>query len=481
MRLNVVFRYMGIVLLILAAFMAVSAGVSWYNDMDSSFYPLLLSALLTSLLGIMPLIFVERQPRISNKEGFGIVVGSWLMACIVGTFPYLIWGGEFSLVNAWFESVSGFTTTGASILNDVESLPRGLMFWRIASTWIGGMGVVMFALVILPTYGASRMMYSGGEISQLAKDNYHYRTKVVVRILMVVYVGLTAIFTLLLHGVGMCWFDALCHAMSSTATSGFSTHSASVAHFDSLAVELIMMTSLAISGIHFGLIYATVMGKRNNIFRSEVTRFYLSMLVVGSVLIALSLWVGRFYPTFWTSLRHGAFQFVSIVTTSGFATTDTTVWAPFAVMVLIFGSFVCACSGSTTGGLKVNRILLAFKMLRVQLRQRLHPNAVIRIRMDGIVQSGETLHGVSFFIVAYLLIIFAGTLLQALLGQDLMTAFSGSLASMSNVGPGFGDVGSMGNYGGLSSVSKLIHTTLMLLGRLEIFGLLQFFMFRWWK
>ena len=219
MRIDVVLRYVGIVMLFIAAFMLVSAGISCVSGMDSAFYPLLLSALLTALLGAFPLIFVGKRDQISNKEGFCIVVGSWLVACVVSMFPYLIWGGEFSLVNAWFESVSGFTTTGAQ-------------FWRFSTTWIGGMGVVMFALVVLPTMGRSKMTLSSLELSSLARDNYRYRAQMIVHVLLVVYVGLTALSTVMLKLSGMNWFDSLCHAMSACATSGFSTKNASVAYFN---------------------------------------------------------------------------------------------------------------------------------------------------------------------------------------------------------------------------------------------------------
>ena len=383
MRIDVVFRYVGIVLLFIAAFMLLSAGISCVSGMDSSFYPLLLSALLTILLGAFPLIFVGKRDQISNKEGFCIVVGAWLVACVVGMFPYLIWGGEFSLVNAWFESVSGFTTTGASVLTDVEALPRGLQFWRFSTTWIGGMGVVMFALVVLPTMGRSKMTLSNVEMSSLARDNYRYRAQMIVHVLLVVYVGLTAISTVMLKLSGMNWFDALCHAMSACATSGFSTKNASVAYFDSPLIETVLILTMGIAGMHFGLIYATVTGKRNNLFRSEVTRWYVGILLGCSVLIAVSLYAADIYPTLTSSFRHAAFQFFSLMTTTGFASADSNVWPPFAVILLMFGSIVCACAGSTTGGMKVNRLVLAGKMIRTQLQRQQHPNAVIRITALG--------------------------------------------------------------------------------------------------
>ena len=349
MRVNVILRYVGMIMLLLAFFMFVSAGISYVNHMDSAFYPLLLSALLTALLGGFPLIFVEKQDRITNKEGFCIVVGSWLLACVVGMFPYLIWGGEFSVINAWFETVSGFTTTGSSILQNVEALPRGLQFWRMSSTWVGGMGVVMFALVILPALGTSKMMLSSVEMSTLARDNYRYRAQMVVQILLFVYVGLTIFFTFMLKFAGMNWFDAVCHSMSACATSGFGTKNTSVAFYDSAMIDMVLIFAMGISGIHFGLIYATVTGKRNNIFRSEVTLFYLGMLILGSLLIALSLYIADIYPTFRSSLRFASFQFVSVTSTSGFATADSSLWTPFAIILLILGSLICACAGFHLG------------------------------------------------------------------------------------------------------------------------------------
>ncbi len=481
MRVDVVLRYIGIVMLFIAGFMLLSAGISWLNGMDSSFYPLLLAALLTALLGAFPLIFVEKKVQLSNKEGFCIVVGSWLVACIVGTFPYLIWGGEFTPVNALFESVSGFTTTGATVLTDVEALPRGMQFWRISSTWIGGMGVVMFALVILPSMGRSKMTLSNVELSTLAKDNYRYRTQIIVRILLVVYVGLTLLSTVALKLAGMEWFEALCHGMSASATSGFSTHNASIAHYNSPLIDTILIIVMATAGIHFGLIYATVTGKRNNIARSEVTRWYLGMLLSGGLVIAVSIYAAGLYPTFSASFRYGLFQFVSLVSTTGFATADTNLWTPLAVVILIFGSLVCGSAGSTSGGIKINRLVLAVKMMRARLKQQQHPNAVIRVRLDGVVQENEFLHTVMVFIVAYFILILAGTVFAALCGTDLTTAFTGSVAMLGNVGPGFGEVGSMNTYAELPGALKLFGSLLMLFGRLEIFGLIQLFFIKWWR
>lgn len=469
------------VMLFIAGFMLLSAGISWLGGMDSSFYALLLAALLTALLGAFPLIFVEKKEQLTNKEGFCVVVASWLVACVVGTFPYLIWGGEFSLVNALFESVSGFTTTGATVLTDIEVLPRGMQFWRISTTWIGGMGVVMFALVILPSLGKSKMTLSNVEMSSLAKDNFRYHTQLLMRLLLVVYLGLTVVSTLLLKMAGMTWFDALCHGMSACATSGFSTRNASIGYYDSAMIETILSFTMAVAGIHFGLIYATLTGKRSNLFRSEVTRWYVGMLLAGSVVIAVSLRLAGLYPAFTTAFRYASFQFVSLVSTTGFATADTNLWTPLAVVLLIFGSLVCACAGSTSGGLKINRILIACKMMKARIRRQQHPNAVIRIKLDGAMQENETVNSVMVFIVAYLMLTLAGTVVGTLFGIDLETSFTGSVACLGNVGPGFGEVGSLSNYSVLPSGMRIVCTLLMLLGRLEIFGLIQLFFMKWWR
>lgn len=481
MRGHVVIRYIGMVLQFIASFMLVSAFVSLLNGYDSAYYPLLLSSFLTALLGTFPLIFVDKVDEITTKEGYAIVVGSWFVACVVGMFPYLIWGGEFSFINAWFESVSGFTTTGASILDDIEFLPRGLLFWRASSAWIGGIGVVMFALVILPFMGKSRQTLSNVEMSSIAKDNFHYRSKVIIRILTMVYAGLTIITTLALKQSGMTWFDAVTHAMSSCSTCGFSTKNASVAFWDSPAIEGIIMGAMTVSAIHFGILYATITGRRNNIFRSEVVRTFIGMMLVITIVIAFSLWSGDIYPTLGESFRHSAFQVVSITTTTGFATADTNLWTPLAIALLVLCSVTCGCAGSTSGGMKVDRVLIATKVIRQRMKLQLHPNAVIRTKVDGLVQDERVQSLVMTFIVTYMIFVLLGTVVYTLFGCDLTTSFTASIACISNVGPGFGEVGSMSNFSDLPAILKLTSTILMLIGRLEIFGFIQLLFIRSWR
>ncbi len=481
MRPNVILRYTGMVVLLAAAFMLLSAFVSFMNGGDSAFYPLLLSAVITASLGAFPLIFVDRGSHISMKEGHMIVVLAWITACVVGMFPYLLWGGEFTVASAWFESVSGFTTTGATALHNVESLPRGLLFWRSSTHWLGGVGVVMFALLILPSLGRTKMMLSSAELSPLARDNYRYRAQKIVQILLVLYVGMTAAEAVLLRVAGMNWFDAVNHAFSTIATGGFSTRNASIGYYDNRWIEGIVMFFMVMSGVHYGLIFATVTGNRYNIFRSQVARFYFATILIAALFITLSIGAAEVYPTLGESARAGLFQTVAAITTTGFSIADTTVWTPFAIAVLIYMMFQCACAGSTSGGIKIDRIWLAFKVLKARIVQQQHPNAVIRIKLHNVVQENSHVHFAMFFIVLYLLLVIVGTLVVTATGIDLMTGFSMIAASMGNVGPGFGTVGTAADYAHISPGIKAFCTLFMLLGRLEIFGLIQLFMLKWWR
>ncbi len=480
MRTGLVFKYIGAVLLLDSIFMLISAVISWFNGMDSGFTPLMLSFFLTAILGIFPLIFVRRKEQINAKEGYCIVTGAWLMSCLVGTFPYLLWGGEFDMVNAWFESVSGFTTTGSTILTDVEALPRSLLFWRASTHWIGGVGIVMFALAILPALGKTRMTLYRVELSTLAKDNYRFQTQKIIRILLFVYVGLTFAEISLLRIAGMEWFDAITHSFSTMATGGFSTKNASIAAFDNVWVEIIISVFSFISGLHFGLIFTTLIGGHNNVFRSEVARYYFIFTVTGILIMALNLWTTNTYTTFPEALRYSAFQGVTIISTTGFATANTNVWPPLSIAILFMFMIQCACAGSTAGGLKCDRVLLAAKVFKNKIRQQQHPNAVLRIKLDGVTQDDSTVNFAMLYIVVYLLFIILGTLICTACGVDFISSLSASATSMSNVGPGFGIVGSMDNFSAMPDIGKLTSSLLMLFGRLEIFGLLQLFMIKWW-
>lgn len=481
MKLGVVIRFVGLVMLLNAAFMLISALISLFNGMDTGFYPLLLSFLITAIVGAFPLIFVPNDNNLSNKESYVVVVMAWVMSCLLGMLPYLIWGGEFTFTNAWFESTSGFTTTGATILSDVEALPKGLLFWRAATHWIGGVGVVLFAIVILPSMGRMKMTLSSAEMSMMAKDNFRYTTKKILQIIIFVYVGLTLCETLVLMVVGMDWFDALTNSFSTVATGGFSTKNLSIMYYHSVTIEMVITFFMLVSGIHMGLIYATLRGKHNNLFRSEVARFYVLSLLVSTLIVSASLLLNHNYTNVWEALRYGVFQVVSYTTTTGFASTDNALWPPLAMIVMIYCTVQCAMAGSSAGGVKADRVLLILKAIKARVLKLQHPNAVIRIKQNGVTQEDGVVNAAILLVMIYLLTALVGTVLLTAMNLDLLTSFTATIASLSNVGPGFGKVSNLASFGSLPEAAKWLLSLLMLFGRLEFFGFIHIFMLRSWK
>lgn len=479
MRPHVILRYIGVVFIANAAFLALSAAISVLHH-EPAFLALIYSALVSLLLGIFPLLFVPSTDHISNDEGLAIVVSSWILSCLIGTLPYVLYGGEFSFVNAWFESVSGFTTTGASILSNVEALPAGILFWRACTHWIGGIGIIVFVLSVLPSIGQAAMVLSRSEISPLAKNNFRYRTKTTLRILILVYAGLTLLETISLMFCGMDLFDAVAHSFATIATGGFSTRNSSIAYFNSVSVESVISVFMILSGIHFGLLFLVSSGKMQAIFKSTVVRYYVGALFAGSLLVAASIH-GGVYDSWTDAFRYASFQVISLGTSSGFATADSAQWPSFAILIMIYFTLQCACSGSTSGGIKVERIIIMLKSIRVRLIRLKHPKAVVSLKFEDGFLNDNILATSLLFICVYLTVVFLSTIIIAGFGVDILTAFSGSAAAMGNVGPGFGSVSSLANYGHLPAGVKYVLTVVMLLGRLEIFGLILFLSIRFMK
>lgn len=479
MRPHILLRYIGLVMLLNAAFIFASYMISLYYN-DSGQQPLLFSFLITALIGVFPLIFVPKALDLSNKESYFVVVLSWLISCFIGMLPFLLWGGEFTLVKAFFESVSGYTTTGASILNNVEALPKGLLFWRSSMHWIGGIGIVVFMLVILPSLGKAQMTLSKMEISPLAQENFKFRTRKMLNIILLVYVGLTLMQTILLVVFGMGLFDAVNHSFATIATGGFSTKNTSIAYFNSVPIEIITMVFMFLSGIHFGLLFTTLTFKKFNIFNSPIVRYYFWVTIIGITIVAFNLY-GKNYETLGESFRYASFQVISLSTTTGFANADSSIWPPLSIGIIIFFTIQCACSGSTAGGMKLDRMVIFFQALKSQILKVQHPQAVIPVRLGKSIINDEVVNSVILFIVLYIVVLLISTLIIASMGVDLLTGFSASAATMGNAGPGFGLVGSMSNFSTLPDAALVVLSFDMLLGRLEIFGLIMLFMIKSWR
>lgn len=479
MRPQIILRYVGLVLLFNALFLLISCIISIVKS-DSAFFPLLYAALISALFGVFPLIFVPPTTKITNKEGFIIVVLSWLLSCLVGVMPYIMWGGEFSFTNAWFESVSGFTTTGSSILTDIEALPLGLLFWRSATHWIGGIGIIIFVLAVLPHMGKPGMILYRTEMSSLAVDNFHYRTRKTLQILVVIYVGLTLLETISLLLCGMSLFDAVTHSFATIATGGFSPKNLSVGYYKSGAVEIVIIVFMILSGIHFGLLFAALTGKITDLWKSSIVRYYLAALTIGVLAVTVAVHGSQLYSLA-DALRYAAFQVISMGTSTGFATTDSSIWPPFAQLVMIFFTLQCACAGSTSGGIKADRIVLFWKAIVKRVKKIQHPAAVIKVKIHTVAVEDDVVEVNVLFISFYICIVFLSALILTALGVDILSAFSGSAATMGNVGPGFGMVGSMSNFSQIPDAGKWVLTATMLLGRLEIFGLILLLAAKSWK
>ena len=472
MNVKAISTNIGKALLVSALFMFLSLIVSVLNGRDAAFGPLLISFIITLITGGFPFIFVKGQQQLSLKDGFLTIILSWLLSFVFGMLPYVLYGGEFTLINAWFESVSGFTTTGSTILNDIEALPRSLLFWRSSTHYIGGLGVVVFLLLVIPDASPYRLKLTNMEMSSLSKEGYRYKSSKVVWVITVVYAGLTLATFLSLWAAGMPLFDAVNHAFSIAATGGFSTRNLSVGAFGSDLINMIVLFYMAVCAMHFGLIYAVFATRSLKPMKNSVVAYYFGSIVVMSLIIMLSLIAEGGYDSWGKAFMDSSFTVVSYMSTAGFAICDNSVWPWLAGVVLLFASFQCGCAGSTTGGIKVDRIIIAFKAIGNEIRRRLHPTSVSHARMSGQHLADSTVHSVLMYIVVYFLVIFVSIIAVMMCGCDATEAVSGVIASVGSVGPGLGELGSLDNYSLQPVLAKFIFTVDMFMGRVEIYPVL---------
>ena len=462
----------GKALLVSALFMFLSIIVSVMDGRDSAFGPLLISFVITLIVGGFPFIFVKKSQTLSLNDGFLTIVLSWLLSFIFGMLPYVLWGGEFTLINAWFESVSGYTTTGSTILNDIEALPRSLIFWRSSTHYIGGLGVVVFLLLVMPDASPYRLKLTNMELSSLSKEGYRYKSAKTIAVITKVYVALTLVFFFSLWAAGMSSFDALNHAFSLAATGGFSSRNLSIGYFQSDLINILVLIFMAVAALHFGLIYAVFITRSLRPMNNTVVKYYFGSILVMSVMIMLSLRFEGGYTSWGKAAMDSTFTVVSYMSTTGFSICDNSVWPWLAGLVLIFASFQCGCSGSTTGGLKVDRILISFKAITNEVHRRLHPSAVSQVRLSGHHLPDNAVYSVMMYIVVYFVVIFLSIIGVLMCGAEIPEAVSGVIASVGSVGPGLAEVGSMDNYSLQPAMAKFIYSIDMFLGRVEIFPVL---------
>ena len=472
MNVKAISLNVGKALLVSALFMAVSIIVSLIYGHDDGFGPMLISCIITTIVGAFPFIFVRKSSALSLQDGFITIVLAWVLSFIFGMLPYVLYGGEFTLVNAWFESVSGYTTTGSTILNDIEALPKSLVFWRSSTHFIGGLGVVVFLLLVMPEASPYRLKLTNLELSSLSKEGYRYKSSKVVWIITSVYLVLMVSSCLSLWAAGMSFFDAVNHAFSIAATGGFSPRNLSIAYYDSDLISFVAMVFMAVSALHFGLIYAVFATRSLKPLNNSVVKYYFVSIAVMSLVIMYSLLTDGGYDSWGKALMDSTFNVVSYMSTTGFANCNNAEWPWLASIVLIFISFHCGCSGSTTGGIKIDRLLISFKAIGNEIKRRLHPSSVSQVRLSGQHLPDSTVSSVMMYIVVYVILIFISILIVMMCGADTADAVSGVIASIGSVGPGVGDLGSLDNYSSQLPLVKMVFTFDMFLGRLEIYPLL---------
>ena len=469
MNLKVISRNVGVALLVSALFMLLSVFVSLFDGGDTALAPLLISFTITFIFGIFPFFFVRKTTQISLKDGYMIIFLSWLLSFIFGMLPYALWGGPFTVVNAWFESVSGFTTTGATILEDVEALPRSLLFWRSSTHFIGGLGVVVFLLLIIPNSSPVRLRLTNMELSSLSRDDYRSRANKTVFIFAYVYLGICAAALLSYLLAGMPVFDAVCHAFSVCATGGFSSRTASIGAFGSPVISIITIVFMFLASIHFGLIFMALVKRTLRPLHNPVLRFYCIALAIVAVITSVSLKLEGIEASWGKAFLNGTFHIVSYTSTTGFAIADNSSWPMLPCFMLVLVSLICGCAGSTTCGLKIDRVIVLFKAIHMQILKTLYPSSIFEVRVGRRILRDEEIYPQVLYISMYFLLLGLSAITILLLGDPNGHALTGSVATLGNVGPSLGSIGSMGNFNMEPGAIKFVYTINMFLGRVEIY------------
>ncbi|HJA34428.1 MAG TPA: TrkH family potassium uptake protein [Candidatus Mediterraneibacter merdigallinarum] len=423
-----------------------------------------------AVLGVIYLVLGRRKPknnRIYGKEGFAVVGLAWVLWSLFGALPFVISGAVPNYVDAFFETVSGFTTTGSTILQEIESLPRGINFWRCFTHWIGGMGVLVFVMMVTSLDDESAMPLMRAEVPGPEADKLVPKARSTARILYQMYFALTAVEVVLLMFGGMNLYDALVHSFSTAGTGGFSNRNSSVAFYDSAYIDGVITVFMILFGINFNLYFLLLLKNWKSALKNEELRAYLGIIAAAIAIITVNIL--NIYENVFHAFRYAAFQVASVITTTGFYTADYELWPELSKVVLLTVMFIGACAGSTGGGIKVCRFVILCKSIRQEIRKILHPNVVTMVKINGKKVNNDTMKGINTFFAAYIFILVISVLIVSIDNFDFATSFSGVLTTINNVGPGISKVGPVENFHMFSPLSKLVFCFDMLVGRLEIF------------
>ncbi|WP_135606057.1 TrkH family potassium uptake protein [Methanococcoides sp. NM1] len=478
MNFGIVFSVLGSLLRFLGPMMLVPLGVALYYG--ESPYPFAVAFSFTTIVGsILSFRYSSSDEREWEKrEGFAIVAFGWFAAALFGSIPYMFDGVTF--LNALFESMSGFTTTGATVFVDIETHSRSLLFWRSMTQWIGGMGIIMLFIAILPKLGVAGRQMFRAEAPGPKEDQLKPRIRETAKILWAVYVSISVVELLLLLIAGMSFYDACTHTFTTMACGGFSPYADSVAAFNSPLIEGIITLFMFIAGANFALHYKTLYSDKKSLLKDNEFKFYFVIVGLATVLLTLILW--RDTPdSIPTSFRYAVFQVVSILTTTGYATTDFNLWADSGKVVLLAMMFIGGCAGSTAGGIKVVRLLLLLKYARSELFKAIHPKAVRPIKFNGKSVPVDIMHAIISFVVIYFLIFLVSSAILSIFGMDLTSSITASIATLGNIGPGFNIVGPMANFSTIPDIGKLVLIANMWIGRLEVFTVIVMLTPEFWR
>lgn len=494
-RLNfrVILHLLGLLLLVNAGFILLSGLISLIYDDGVSGSMFLAGLTVLALGGLSMFLSRNHKKEINKREGYLIVTLGWVIMSLTGSLPYLFTGAIPSFTDAFFETMSGYTTTGASILSDIESIPKGVLFWRSITHWIGGMGIIVLAIAILPLLGIGGMQLFAAEAPGPGGDKLHPRITDTAKRLWIIYVGYTLAETLLLTVAGMSFFDAINHSLSTLSTGGFSTKNASVAFWnDRPIIQYIIIVFMFLAGTNFVLSYFAFKTKFSKVLRDEEFRLYASFIVGLTIVSALVIYffadtsaAAVDHPEVWGSFegafRHGLFQVLAVVTTTGFVSADFTTWTPFLTIFFFGLMFLGGSSGSTAGGIKIVRHLIMIKNGMIEFKRTLHPNAILPVRYNERSVKQPIVFNILAFFILYMLSFIVGVLVFSWMGLDFRTALGGAASALGNVGPALGDLGPTSNYGWLPDYAKWWSTFLMLIGRLELFTVLILFTPFFWR
>jgi len=469
MKFGPVFFLLGRLLLAITAALLVPAGVAYFHD-GPDFNAFLISAALAGIAGVT-LQRVLGELVLGRREAFVLVAAAWGTASLVGAVPWILVKGPLFAIDALFESTSGFTTTGASILTDIAAEPAGLLLWRSLTHWLGGMGIIVLGIAILPKLAVGGMELLGAEAPGPTTEKLTPRIAQTAKTLWVIYAGFTLAEALILMALGVGALDAVNHAMATMATGGFSTLNASVAGFGSFAIEMVIVVFMILAGANFALHFQWIRGRPGPLFRDAEFRFYIGLLSIATFLLVCDLMLNQGEGLV-SALRYGVFQATAIVTTTGFATADFDAWPHFSRALLFILMFVGGCAGSTGGSVKVARLMIVLRKMVADLKRILRPHAVIPVRIGPRAIPDAVVTSVTTFFILFLSLFALGGLTLAMMGYDMITAFSASAACLGNIGPGFNLVGPTQNFAFFAPPAKLVLVTMMIIGRLELYTIL---------